>query len=138
MTTFKAIPISQVSKGSAYITSGDGTAIPLDAEELRRAFDAIVHGDGTDLITTGEAAQILGVSPKTVARILDSGEIPFTRYGAKGNRMVSRAQVVAYRDKSEAHGRQALEEMRDAASQGGDAELGQNDHRIRPLTDARR
>ena len=119
MTTFEAIPISQVSKGSAYITSGDGTAIPLDAEELRRAFDAIVHGGGTDLITTGEAAQILGVSPKTVARILDSGEIPFTRYGAKGNRMVSRAQVVAYRDKSKAHGRQALEEMREAASQGG-------------------
>ncbi|PLS31528.1 excisionase family DNA-binding domain-containing protein [Bifidobacterium margollesii] len=119
MTTFEAIPIPRISKGSAYITSGDGKAIPLGAEELRRAFDAIMHDDDSDLITTGEAAQILGVSSKTVARIRDAGEIPFTRYGAKGNRMVSRARVVAYRNQSEANGHKALEDMRVSASRGG-------------------
>lgn len=119
MAAFETIPISQISKGAAYITTGDGKALPLNAEELRRAFDAIVHGGGTDLITTGEAAQILGVSAKTVARILDAGEIPFTRYGVKGNRMVSRARVIAYRDQSESRGNAALENMRTAACQGG-------------------
>lgn len=119
MTTFEAIPISQIGKGSAYITTGDGKAYPLDAEELRRAFAAIVHDNSAEMITTGEAARILGVSAKTVARMLDAGEIPFVRYGAKGNRMVSRAQVVAYRDKSESHSHEALETMREAASQGG-------------------
>lgn len=119
MTTFEAIPLSQIRKGSAYITVGDGTAYPLNAEELRRAFDAIVQDDSAGMITTGEAARILGVSAKTVARILDAGEIPFVRYGAKGNRMVSRAQVLAYRDKSECHAREALEDMRGVASQGG-------------------
>ncbi|MBT1175330.1 helix-turn-helix domain-containing protein [Bifidobacterium sp. LC6] len=120
MTTFEAIPISQISKGSAYITTGDGKAYPLDAEELRRAFAAIVHDDNSaEMITTGEAAQILGVSAKTVARMLDAGEIPFVRYGAKGNRMVSRAQVIAYRNKSESHSHESLENMREVASQGG-------------------
>ncbi|MCH9276729.1 helix-turn-helix domain-containing protein [Bifidobacterium amazonense] len=119
MTTFEAIPISQIDKGAAYITAGDGKAYPLDADELRRAFDAIVRDDSHGMITTGEAAQILGVSAKTVARILDAGEIPFVRYGAKGNRMVSRSEVIAYRDRSESHSRKALEDMRAAASEGG-------------------
>lgn len=119
MTTFEAIPISQIGKGSAYITTGDGKAYPLDADELRRAFDAIVHAEPQGMITTGEAAQILGVSAKTVARILDSGEIPFVRYGDKGNRMVSRAKVISYRDRSESRGREALEDMREAADKGG-------------------
>lgn len=118
MTTFEAMPIAQVRQGTAYITAGDGTAIPLDKDELRRAFDAIVN-DGSDLITTGEAAQMLGVSAKTVARILDSGEIPFIRYGAKGNRMVSRRAVSQYRNKSQSHGSEALDDMRLAASEGG-------------------
>lgn len=118
MSTFEAIPISQIGKGSAYITTGDGKAYPLDADELRRAFNAIVRDDSHEMITTGEAAQILGVSAKTVARILDAGEIPFVRYGAKGNRMVSRVKVIAYRDRSESHGREALDDMREAASEG--------------------
>ena len=119
MTTFEAIPISQIGKGTAYITAGDGTAYPLGTDELRRAFDAIMRDDSQEMITTGEAAQILGVSAKTVARILDSGEIPFIRYGAKGNRMVSRARVIAYRNSSESHGHEALENMREATSAGG-------------------
>lgn len=119
MTALEAIPISQIGKGTAYITAGDGTAYRLDTDDLRRAFDAIMHDDSQEMITTGEAAQILGVSTKTVARILDSGEIPFVRYGAKGNRMVSRARVIAYRDSSESHGHAALEDMREAASTGG-------------------
>jgi excisionase family DNA binding protein len=119
MTTFEAIPLSQVAQGAAYITAGDGKAYPLNADELHRAFDAVVHDDSEDMITTGEAAQILGVSAKTVARILDGGEIPFVRYGAKGNRMVSRARVNAYRDISQSRGSAALERVREAASRGG-------------------
>lgn len=51
--------------------------------------------DDNELLTTGDAAQILGISPKTVSRILDSGAIPYIRYTKRGNRWVNRADVLA-------------------------------------------
>lgn len=113
MTTFEAIPISRICKGSTYITTEDGKAYPLDADEFRRAFDAIMRDDSHEMVTAGEAAQILDIPAKTVARIL-----AFVCYGAKGNRMVPRAKVIAYRDRPESHGREALDDMHATASKG--------------------
>lgn len=48
-------------------------------------------------LTTGEAAVLLGVSGKTVARLLDAGKIPFYRNGENGHRMVRLCDVIAYR-----------------------------------------
>lgn len=117
--TINPIPISKVRKGAAYLATGDGKAIPLDTDSLQRVFQAISTPKQTDLITTGEAARILGVSVKTVTRMLDAGEIPFIRYNARGNRMVERSKVTSYRDQSQFHSKQALDEMRAAANEGG-------------------
>ncbi|BDR53773.1 hypothetical protein KIM372_16800 [Bombiscardovia nodaiensis] len=122
--TIEAIPVSQIEQGSPYLATGNGTAFPLDAQELQRAFEAVAAQDVQDaqesdeLIGTGEAARILGVSPKTVDRILDSGQIPFIRYSPKGRRKVMRSEVLAYRDRSKRHSHAMLDNMREAISKG--------------------
>lgn len=72
-----------------------------------------------DYISTGEAASLLGVSRQTVNRMLEAGEIPFERYGAKGHRRVRRADVLAFRDRSSSQRKAALGDMRSAAAEGG-------------------
>lgn len=71
------------------------------------------------MMTTGEAARLLNVSPKTVARILDSGVIPFERAGRTGHRMVAADDVLRFKRESERRRRIALGEMRDAAEEIG-------------------
>lgn len=46
-------------------------------------------------LTMGEATEMLGVSAKTVARLLDAGEMPFYRNGTGGHRMVELRDVTA-------------------------------------------
>jgi len=46
----------------------------------------------SDLISTGEAATLLGVSPRTVARMIDRGDLPGYRVG--GHRRVSREEAL--------------------------------------------
>jgi excisionase family DNA binding protein len=52
-----------------------------------------------DLISTGEAAEILGLSEETVRRLFDDGELTGmrTRPGPGGHRRPSRESVEAYR-----------------------------------------
>lgn len=71
------------------------------------------------MMTTGEAARLLNVSPKTVARILDSGAIPSERAGRTRHRMVTADDVLRFKRESERRRRIALEEMRDAAEEIG-------------------
>lgn len=126
--TIEAIPIAQVRQGTAYITAGDGTAYVLDDTTLEQLMHALVEGkaqtehkgsaDDNDLLTTGDAAQILGVSPKTVSRILDSGAIPYIRYTKRGNRWVNRADVLAYRERAHKRHRAHLESMQKIVTEG--------------------
>ena len=49
----------------------------------------------TDLITTGEAAQILAMSQSTVIRMGDDGRLPIAaRVGNRGDRLYTRADVI--------------------------------------------
>lgn len=126
--TIEAVPIAQVQQGTAYITAGDGTAYVLDDTTLEQLMHALVEGktqsgsesgaDDNELLTTGDAAQILGVSPKTVSRILDSGVIPYIRYTKRGNRWVNRADVLAYRERAHKRHRTHLENMQKIATEG--------------------
>lgn len=43
-----------------------------------------------------DAARLLGISPRTVCRLLDDGVIPFTK--PRSHRRVKRADVLAYRE----------------------------------------
>lgn len=126
--TIEAIPIAQVQRGTAYITAGDGTAYVLDDTTLERLMHALIEGeartdnessaDDNELLTTGDAAQILGVSPKTVSRILDSGAIPYIRYTKRGNRWVNHADILAYRERAHKRHRAHLKDMQELVTEG--------------------
>ncbi|RYN15394.1 excisionase family protein [Bifidobacterium animalis subsp. animalis] len=128
--TIEAIPISQVQSGTAYLTVGDGKAYVLNESTLELVMQALTENtpetaipnddstEADDLLTTGEAAHILGVSSKTVGRILDAGEIPYVRYTERGNRWVSRANVLAYRENAHKRHRDHLRNMQEIASEG--------------------
>jgi len=49
-----------------------------------------------DLISTQEAAEILGVSRPTVVRLLESGKIPFEKIGS--HRRINKSDVLSYRE----------------------------------------
>ena len=60
-----------------FVIQGYGKTYELTEDEFNaamRAADAL--SDGARLLTTGQAADILGVTAKTVARIIDAGRIP--------------------------------------------------------------
>lgn len=67
------------------------------------------------MITTGDAARLLDCSARTVARILDSGRLPFVRNGAAGRRMVDVVDVMDYRSEEMERMRESLASMRRAA-----------------------
>ena len=56
-------------------------------------------GEADAVITTGQAADILGVSRRTVTRMLDRGELPGTRLGLNHHRSVRLADVLAFKDR---------------------------------------
>ncbi|WP_079631496.1 helix-turn-helix domain-containing protein [Mycobacteroides abscessus] len=67
------------------------------------------------ILSTSEAAEILGVSRPTFVKILDAGEIPYTSPGR--HRRVKLDDVLAYRDRT-AHERAAiLEEMAEESAE---------------------
>ena len=67
-------------------------------------------------VSTGQAAEILGVSVRTVARYLDAGDIPCERRG-KGHRRARLSDVLAYKETRAARATE-LARMREAAADG--------------------
>lgn len=60
-------------------------------------------------LTTGQAADILGVSRPTVTKLIDNGQLPSTRVGT--HRRVLAADVFAFRERSRSTRRRALDEL---------------------------
>lgn len=108
----------------------DGSAIELPDQAyqvLRRIVEEMASGQAvivrtTDpLLTTGQAAQFLGVSRPTLVRMLDNGVIPGERTGS--HRRVQLADLVAYKERQQLGRQAALDEMaREAAETGLDEE----------------
>lgn len=120
MTTATQTTMDRMILGRSYLVQEDGSAYELDAEQARLFRDIISHfSSDRQMMTTGEAARLLGVSPKTVARILDSGAMPFERNGLTGHRMVAADDVIRFKRENERQRRDALREMRDAAEEIG-------------------
>ena len=93
--------------GHATLTGPDGTRLDLPAEVfevLREVVAALSQGlaitvaPHQTVLSTSEAAQLLGVSRPTLVRLLESGEMPFDKPGR--HRRVRLADLLAYQQRS--------------------------------------
>lgn len=82
-------------------------AVPPElAHALREAVTALAHGEAVTLtphealLTTQEAADVLGVSRPTMVRLLESGALPYTKPGT--HRRVLLEDVLAYAEQHRA------------------------------------
>ncbi|KAB8286758.1 excisionase family protein [Bifidobacterium ramosum] len=101
------------TKGVAQLSDGKGNVLELTPEEYERAREAVLNvaGQAAEHITTGDAAKILGVSRRTVMRILDGGLIPYTRLGSKTYRYMKLDDVLEYKKRSEHERKAAMDEI---------------------------
>ncbi|HJF17922.1 MAG TPA: helix-turn-helix domain-containing protein [Aeriscardovia aeriphila] len=110
----------EIHTSARFAIQGYGKTYELTEEEFAaalRAADCV--SDDSRALTTGQVAEILHVSAKTVARLLDAGKMPFYRNNGTGHRMVKYRDILAYQQKVE-NRRQFLSTARSMAdSMGG-------------------
>lgn len=110
--------------GTPALVGYDGGATALSDEAYRvmrtvlRVVQGVGDGAGEDdpYVSTGQAAEILGVSPRTVARYLDAGDIPCERRGS-GHRKARLSDILAFKE-ARATRTSELERMREEAAEG--------------------
>lgn len=108
---------SALSEGRLAVTiDGAPFTLPREvAQAFDRAVEYLANGEPVLVIpasaelTTGEAADILGVSRQYLVRLLDVGRIPHRREGA--HRRLLLRDVIRYREQSRREQRAALDEM---------------------------
>lgn len=117
------------SKRAAALVNSDGQHIALPpevADALVHVAAALVRGEAVTIapvhteLTTQEAADLLGISRPTLIKLLEDGEIPYTR--PRRHRRIKLADVDAYRRRQAVQRRQALEEMSNLAERLGQSE----------------
>ena len=108
------------------ITGPDGEQLMLPPElfeVLRDVVAAMANGQAVtiapvhQLLTTQEAADLLGVSRPTLVKLLESGQIPFEQPGR--HRRVRLADVLAYRAERSVQIRESLDRMVEIADESG-------------------
>lgn len=102
--------------GRRVLIDANGVVTELNDKAFEAAMNAAMGVMGRHrMITTGQAAKLMNCSPRTVARILDSGRLPFTRNGGTGRRMVDVVDIMEYQRQERARMRESLDAMRRAA-----------------------
>jgi excisionase family DNA binding protein len=116
----------------------DGEVITLPDElyvVLRHAADALLDGFAVTIapqhrmMTTQEAADLLGISRPTVVRLMENGEIPYLRRGR--HRRVMLADLLDYRERTRHNRREALERMVADGEEAGVYDLPATSHPTR-------
>ncbi|QQC60319.1 helix-turn-helix domain-containing protein [Rothia kristinae] len=110
----------------AYLCSPGGERVSIPARLyplMETLLEALVQGRGISVVpadtqlTTQQAADYLGVSRPTLVKLLERGEIPFTKAGR--HRRVLLNDLVAYEQEQERRRQEALAAMtREAADEG--------------------
>jgi excisionase family DNA binding protein len=124
----------------------DGTRLELPGEVyevLREVVTALSQGlaitvaPHQTVLSTSEAAQLLGVSRPTLVRLLESGEIPFDKPGR--HRRVRLADVVAYQQRFQRRRAAVLDQMVADGEEAGLYELpgGSSFERLPPSDEQR-
>lgn len=107
----------------ATLVGPDGTRIDLPSEvyeALREVVTAMAHGQAITIaphdtiLTTQEAADLLGISRPTLVRLLEAGEIPFTKPGR--HRRIALADLIAYQDRARDTRHETLDAMSNEAA----------------------
>lgn len=107
-------------------TPNGNVALPSHLRQvLADAAEALVSGHAVTVephrtvLTTSEAADLLGISRPTFVRLLESGKIPFTAPGR--HRRVKLADVLEFQQDERARRRRVLEEMAGEATPDPDS-----------------
>ena len=115
-----------MAPAATIVDNRTGDSVSIDA----RAYDALkvflrvlgvayADEDEDDVrLTTGQAAEIVGASPRTIARLIDSGSLKGTRVGG-GHRYVMLSDLLAFDRRSKRERGARLDEMRRMAADGG-------------------
>jgi excisionase family DNA binding protein len=112
--------------GQAELVGPDGSRVELPAdvyELLRDVLEALAQGLAITVapvhtvLTTSQAAQLLGISRPTLVRLLESGQIPFEQPGR--HRRVRLADVLAYQERARRARAAGLDEMVRASEEAG-------------------
>ncbi|HJP76355.1 MAG TPA: helix-turn-helix domain-containing protein [Pseudonocardiaceae bacterium] len=108
----------------ARLIGPEGDEIELPDElytVIRAAVHTLLTGRGisiaphTAVLSTQEAADLLGISRPTLVKLLEGGEIPFEQSGHRRHRRIRLADVEAYRQRARQSRRTALGQLtRDA------------------------
>lgn len=90
---------------------------------LARIVEVLAKGDGVSVVpfsknlTTQEAANLLNVSRQYFVRLLDDGQIPFTKVGT--HRRVKIEDVLSFREKRDRARKKGLEELMEMTEEYG-------------------
>lgn len=107
-----------VPKPKPALVDVNGTRLEVPAPvfaALVQVATAMAHGQGVmvipqnALLTTQEAAEVLGISRPTLVRLLEDGEIPYELRGR--HRRVLLADLLAYEERMRRQRREALDSM---------------------------
>lgn len=115
--SFSAVVRHQVEAGARLRLEADGVVCEVDgelAESVVRFLEVVASGvvEVTALppeLTTGQAADLLGVSRPTVVALVDKGVLPSSRVGT--HRRLKTSDVLAYREQARRDRREALDEV---------------------------
>lgn len=104
----------------------DGQPLAVEVSTASAVLDLLrrlSRGEGVlvssidELLTTSQAADLLGVSRTYVCRLMDDGVLPF-QYRGTHRRLLTR-DIVAYLDTQRGRRREALERIQDISRQSG-------------------
>ena len=121
--------LTAASSDSIAVSAPDGERLVLPSEiieALGEVVKAMANGQAVmiapvhQLLTTQEAADLLGISRPTFIKLLDSDEIPYERPGRRRVRLVD---VLEYRRRRSKQRRESLDRMVEIAESSGMYEL---------------